>query len=1026
MARDFKIELDNVEMINGSDNLLKDTKVTKVTITGENKLNSLNSTFENCTELTSIEGEINLDGISDMTEMALNTTLDELKIINPTEENIQTDNSLNQVTNVKIGGTKYTKGGVQDVVGSLEWTAENFTYEDAILDNVYTNSSSIEESKNITVSDTLEQKATSIEITGQTYENLVNGKATKNLLDKMSMQQTEGKPTQFTPHMEQPICLEYIEGQTYQNLVDGKGEYKLTDTFSSTWTVGLRANTDYTLQLDSTGKDDKPITVNLGGTETNIQPTNDTKKHHKVVVRTPATLTNDTLELSGEGVIVNDVMLFKGGSNDIKQEVKYIDGIENIGEDILNDIHDNIISWLDFNDLDNSINPTIWIDKTRKGNDFILEGFDFDGVTNGIIDGGLQVKKGAKIKANKTYNNIKSMILCVNPRSGDIGQIDIFGTSPISIRCCFREGDKYPYIAGVSGKNITSNKIINSTSSVYNLLNNEYNILYFELNDDISSVQNLIFGYDKNSNAQTTFKSMMLFDRKLNENEIKYMGNLCFDANSTYKIDILSNSGKHNLFDINNVTIYGADVVSNLFIEVNEGDIYSSFSSRSDGWMRFQTFNSSKTLINGSLGNIQSNRCTVTIPSGVKYIKPAFSAAARGGAMTVKGSTRWDYIPYTPYYETKQSILLPQPLNKIGDIKDRFYWDENKGHYCIEQNITITVFDGSDDEGWEGRYLSGNEDKSRHCYNALNILVYPKDAKTDNVVLCDKLTWRYAHDWGTTGVPIEDEFLINDNRFCVFKSSISTVSEFKEWISQNPITLIHPLETPIIIDLPYLNQKFLFDTYLPNTSVKVTNLPLQPYKLQLEDDTLLHLRFSTLEPSTLYTIQFNCVSKSTTKLTLDLRGTRVTVEPIIGLNHVQITTPSVLASDRLFFIGTGIVVKEVIVNKGYMAQYPKYFDGEQSVGELQTDGSYKIVIKTNEGFTVTIRTSSPLTKLDKIYWNDTEKRYEIDRNGAIEVPTVEGDIINLPRLYQKVDTTISISTDNIEPSKIDISYKDIH
>ena len=181
MARDFKIELDNVEMINGSDDLLKDTKVTKVTITGENKLNSLNSTFENCTELTSIEGEINLDGISDMTEMALNTTLDELKIINPTEENIQADNSLNQVANVKIGGTKYAKGGVQDVVGSLDWNAENFVYEDTILDNIYSDSSYSEDSKNLTISNTLEQKATSIEITGQTYENLVDGKATKNL-----------------------------------------------------------------------------------------------------------------------------------------------------------------------------------------------------------------------------------------------------------------------------------------------------------------------------------------------------------------------------------------------------------------------------------------------------------------------------------------------------------------------------------------------------------------------------------------------------------------------------------------------------------------------------------------------------------------------------------------------------------------------------------------------------------------------------------------------------------------------------
>ena len=268
MARDFKIELDNVEMINGSDDLLKDTKVTKVTLTGENKLNSLNSTFENCTELTAIEGNVNLDGVSDMTEMTLNTPLDELKVTNPTEENIQTDNSLNQVTNVKIGGTKYAKGGVQDVVGSLEWTAENFTYEDAILDNVYTNSSSIEESKNITVSDTLEQKATSIEITGQTYENLVNGKATENLLDEMSMQQTEGKPTQFTPHMEQSICLEYIEGNTLQDvdyidgiqsigeLIENKNLFDYTQSklgFLSISTGGISSNTSwkYTTNLIS-------------------------------------------------------------------------------------------------------------------------------------------------------------------------------------------------------------------------------------------------------------------------------------------------------------------------------------------------------------------------------------------------------------------------------------------------------------------------------------------------------------------------------------------------------------------------------------------------------------------------------------------------------------------------------------------------------------------------------------------------------------------------------------------------------
>ena len=290
-------------------------------------------------------------------------------------------------------------------------------------------------------------------------------------------------------------------------------------------------------------------------------------------------------------------------------------------------------------------------------------------------------------------------------------------------------------------------------------------------------------------------------------------------------------------------------------------------------------------------------------------------------------------------------FYLPQPLRKVGDVKDRLYWDENKGHYCMEQHFIKVVFDGSDDEDWKEHYLDGNEDKSRHCYYPLNVSVYPKFATTDNVVLCDKLTWRHAHNWGTKGVPIEDEFLINTNEFCVFKSSISTVSEFKEWISQNPITLIHPLETPIIIDLPEMNKKFSFDTYLPNTYVDVTNLPLQPYKLQLEDDTVRYK--STIEPSTLYTIQFNCITKSTTLLTLDLGGTRKTVDPTIGVNHVQITTPSELTSDRLFLIGTGIIINEVIVNKGDMNQYPKYFDGEQSVGELQEDGSYIIRISTD-------------------------------------------------------------------------------
>ena len=333
-----------------------------------------------------------------------------------------------------------------------------------------------------------------------------------------------------------------------------------------------------------------------------------------------------------------------------------------------------------------------------------------------------------------------------------------------------------------------------------------------------------------------------------------------------------------------------------------------------------------------------SNQSTV---SKIHDNLPDRSSTTEGYILSLVDLTsdkNWEVLKFS-----HNEVYLPQPLRKVGDVKDRLYWDENKGHYCIEQNLTKKVFDGSED--WREHYLNGNEDKSRHCYWPTNISVYPSEVVKSNVVLCDKLTWRHAHNWGTTGVPIEDEFLINSTHFCVFKSSISTVSEFKEWISQNPIALIHPLETPNIIDLTEMNKKITFDTYLPNTSVDVTNLPLQPYKLLLENDTVRYK--STIEPSTLYTIQFNCLAKSTTNLTLDLGGTRLTVDPIIGVNHVQITTPSILASDRLSLIGTGIIINEVIVNKGNMNQYTKYFDGEQSVGELQEDGSYIIRISTD-------------------------------------------------------------------------------
>ena len=81
--------------------------------------------------------------------------------------------------------------------------------------------------------------------------------------------------------------------------------------------------------------------------------------------------------------------------------------------------------------------------------------------------------------------------------------------------------------------------------------------------------------------------------------------------------------------------------------------------------------------------------------------------------------------------------------------------------------------------------------------------------------------------------------------------------------------------------------------------------------------------------------------------------------------------------------------------------------------------------KSTQSFTL----QQPLMKAgdiaDKLYWNKSNNRYEIDRSGEIEIPTVEGNVMDLPRLYQREDTNLTVESGNIKPSKVKIEYLDI-
>ena len=108
MFKEFNVGFQNVEMIGGADNLLENTKVTKVVMSGDNKMSSLDSTFKNCSELDNIQGGLDLNGVNDIDNILEgNSLIKSIDLKNINNENISANNSFSSIEEINIGGELY-------------------------------------------------------------------------------------------------------------------------------------------------------------------------------------------------------------------------------------------------------------------------------------------------------------------------------------------------------------------------------------------------------------------------------------------------------------------------------------------------------------------------------------------------------------------------------------------------------------------------------------------------------------------------------------------------------------------------------------------------------------------------------------------------------------------------------------------------------------------------------------------------------------------------------------------------------
>lgn len=81
----------------------------------------------------------------------------------------------------------------------------------------------------------------------------------------------------------------------------------------------IKPNTKYTVDLK---RNDKPLTVNLGGTEVTF-----TNGETRKTITTPSTLTNDKLSYYGVGAKCNEIMLIEG---EIERNIDYFTGMQSV------------------------------------------------------------------------------------------------------------------------------------------------------------------------------------------------------------------------------------------------------------------------------------------------------------------------------------------------------------------------------------------------------------------------------------------------------------------------------------------------------------------------------------------------------------------------------------------------------------------------------------------------------------------------------------------------------------------------
>lgn len=338
-------------------------------------------------------------------------------------------------------------------------------------------------------------------------------------------------------------------------------------------------------------------------------------------------------------------------------------------------------------------------------------------------------------------------------------------------------------------------------------------------------------------------------------------------------------------------------VASNDFLPIDSSKgivtlrLKSTISNNLYNWAAIAYYNENKTFISrptltGVSGTgVKDENKTFAIPSNAKYFKASFKKYNDGQMQIEYGATAHDFEVYTggmpspnPDYPQEvqcvekinltfkddtnktQSLnyTLDKPLCKLSDsVYD--YLDLNRGK--IVYDVTKKTFDVDKD--------NFNFGSTKENTQVVSITI--TNMKTTSTLLCDKLN-------GSGGI----EKIVNhapDLYIEILKNRLNEVSieGFKEWLKENPITIVYQLVTPIEEDIPtdLLNKLRALKTYYPVTFVQFAKEKVFPYvDIKYMENTSLELK--STKNSYDRSLGYTCVDENVIGVQVDYDNGTVT------------------------------------------------------------------------------------------------------------------------------------------------------